>query len=84
MALCLSVSRGVVATANSFEWRDVGCQNFRHDKRGSQVVEIRREEYERSKQDILAKIRRRLVILGVVIGVMALISLSLGGVRSFV
>lgn len=55
-------------------------QSFRHDKRGSQVVEIRREEYERSKQAILQKIRRRLVILGVVVGLLSLASLILGGV----
>jgi hypothetical protein len=48
--------------------------------RGAQVVEIRREEYERTKRSILSKIRRRLVILGVVIGLLAIVAFILGGV----
>ncbi|KAF4038111.1 Beta2-adaptin appendage C-terminal sub-domain [Phytophthora infestans] len=54
--------------------------NFRHDKRGAQVVEIRREEYERTKRSILKKIRRRLVILGVIIGLLSVVAFILGGV----
>ncbi|ETI49624.1 hypothetical protein F441_06478 [Phytophthora nicotianae CJ01A1] len=54
--------------------------NFRHDKRGAQVVEIRREEYERTKRSILKKIRRRLVILGVIIGLLSIVAFILGGV----
>ncbi|KAG7385324.1 hypothetical protein PHYPSEUDO_001626 [Phytophthora pseudosyringae] len=54
--------------------------NFRHDMRGAQVVEIRREEYERTKRSILQKIRRRLVILGVVIGLLSVVAFTLGGV----
>ncbi|KAE8914131.1 hypothetical protein PF005_g16046 [Phytophthora fragariae] len=53
--------------------------NFRHDMRGAQVVEIRREEYERTKRSILKKIRRRLVILGVIIGLLAIVAFALGG-----
>ncbi|KAG1708168.1 hypothetical protein DVH05_024851 [Phytophthora capsici] len=55
-------------------------QNFRHDMRGAQVVEIRREEYERTKKSILKKIRRRLVILGVIIGLLSIVAFILGGV----
>ncbi|RLN37213.1 hypothetical protein BBJ28_00020564, partial [Nothophytophthora sp. Chile5] len=58
-------------------------ENFRHDMRGAQVVEIRREEYERTKRSILKKIRRRLVILGVIIGLLSIISFILAGVRPF-
>ncbi|KAG6613488.1 putative transmembrane protein [Phytophthora cinnamomi] len=54
--------------------------NFRHDMRGAQVVEIRREEYERTKRSILKKIRRRLVILGVIIGLLSIVAFTLGGV----
>ncbi|KAG2938797.1 hypothetical protein PC115_g3565 [Phytophthora cactorum] len=54
--------------------------NFRHDLRGAQVVEIRREEYERTKRSILNKIRRRLVILGVIIGLLSVVAFILGGV----
>ncbi|EEY69205.1 uncharacterized protein PITG_05408 [Phytophthora infestans T30-4] len=56
------------------------AKNFRHDKRGAQVVEIRREEYERTKRSILKKIRRRLVILGVIIGLLSVVAFILGGV----
>ncbi|KUF93939.1 hypothetical protein AM588_10009980 [Phytophthora nicotianae] len=56
------------------------AKNFRHDKRGAQVVEIRREEYERTKRSILKKIRRRLVILGVIIGLLSIVAFILGGV----
>ncbi|RLN80576.1 hypothetical protein BBJ28_00000175 [Nothophytophthora sp. Chile5] len=55
-------------------------KNFRHDMRGAQVVEIRREEYERTKRSILKKIRRRLVILGVIIGLLSIISFILASV----
>ncbi|KAH7476870.1 hypothetical protein KRP22_000798 [Phytophthora ramorum] len=48
--------------------------------RGAQVVEIRREEYERTKRSILKKIRRRLVILGVIIGLLSVVAFILGGV----
>ncbi|KAL4160151.1 hypothetical protein PRNP1_000722 [Phytophthora ramorum] len=54
--------------------------SFRHDMRGAQVVEIRREEYERTKRSILKKIRRRLVILGVIIGLLSVVAFILGGV----
>uniref|UniRef100_K3WKF5 Beta-adaptin appendage C-terminal subdomain domain-containing protein n=1 Tax=Globisporangium ultimum (strain ATCC 200006 / CBS 805.95 / DAOM BR144) TaxID=431595 RepID=K3WKF5_GLOUD len=58
--------------------------NFRHDMRGSRVVEIRMEEYERSKRSILKTIRFRLVALGVIIGILALVSIVLGiVVRSY-
>lgn len=43
------------------------------------------EEYERSKRSILKKIRFRLLVLGVLIGVLAIVSITLGivsGLRS--
>lgn len=51
--------------------------------RGAEVVEIRREEYERTKRSILKKIRRRLVILGVIIGLLSVVAFTLGGVSSY-
>ncbi|KAL7689504.1 putative TBP domain superfamily, beta-adaptin appendage subdomain-containing protein [Plasmopara halstedii] len=54
--------------------------NFRHDKCGAQIVEISREEYERTKRSILRKIRRRLIILGVIIGSSSIVAFILGGV----
>ncbi|KAG6966046.1 hypothetical protein JG688_00006956 [Phytophthora aleatoria] len=48
--------------------------------RKAKVVEIRREEYERTKRSILNKIRRRLVILGVIIGLLSVVAFILGGV----
>lgn len=56
-------------------------QSFRHDQHGSRVVEIRMEEYERSKRSILKKIRFRLVALGVLMAVVAVIAFTLGIVR---
>ncbi|GLD93048.1 hypothetical protein PINS_up001640 [Pythium insidiosum] len=52
--------------------------NFRHDMNGPRVVEITISEYLRSKRSILKKIRRRLVIVGVIISLTAVVALALG------
>ncbi|KAJ0405721.1 hypothetical protein ATCC90586_005879 [Pythium insidiosum] len=52
--------------------------NFRHDMNGPRVVEITMSEYLRSKRSILKKIRRRLVIVGVIISLTAVVALALG------
>ncbi|DAZ94127.1 TPA: hypothetical protein N0F65_010371 [Lagenidium giganteum] len=51
--------------------------NFRHAFRGG-IVEITREEYERGKQSVLKKIRRRVLILGILLGLLGLASIALG------
>ncbi|TYZ60573.1 hypothetical protein PybrP1_006530 [[Pythium] brassicae (nom. inval.)] len=52
--------------------------DHRGKERGSRVVEIRMEEYERSKRSILKKIRFRLIVLGVLMALFAIVAFTLG------